>query len=161
MIPTKSFSLLSALGITVATGLFTAAAPAVAQGAVAAGQCVALKVVEGGGSTLVRKSIKKGAFGPGNLNTDFAIPTGLRFDYYVLEFLPENNEHYDGSVTMKNADGSSSTAYSGSGNLTRGKTYYMPFRSPTLTQPYQLNLWVGSGENNSYQARIWACRDKK
>jgi len=161
MITTRSFAWLGALGMTVASGLLTAALPVVAQGAVAAGSCVALQVVDGGGSTLVQKQIKKGAFGPGNLNTDFAVPTGIRFDYYVLEFLPENNEHYDGSVTMKNPDGSSSTIYSGGGNLTRGKTYYRPFRPATLIQPYQLNLWVGSGENNAYQARMWACRDKK
>jgi hypothetical protein len=41
-----------------------------------------------------------------NENTDFAVPTGVRFASYTAQFLPENNANYQGDLYFKYNDGS-------------------------------------------------------
>lgn len=126
--------------------------------------CVPLRVVQGNGETLVKKRISQpGAFPltNSNWNTDFAVPTGTRFTYYVATVTPENAAPYNVAVNLKYNNNTSSEVYKQDGiNLRRNVPYQFRAATPAgvSRQPYQVNLTVSGTYGNTYRARVSACQ---
>ncbi len=114
--------------------------------------CVFLKEVTTG-NVEIRKIATKG-----NQNTDFAVPTGVRFTSYVAQLLPENNADYGIDMYFKYNDGSNAKVYSKTTTAQRYKRLAGPFRSPTAKQPYQINFSVATPVNNAYRVAVMACK---
>ncbi|WP_084555007.1 hypothetical protein [[Phormidium ambiguum] IAM M-71] len=114
--------------------------------------CVFLKEVSTG-QIQIRKVVRVG-----NENTDFAVPTGIRFTSYVAQFLPENNANYQANLFFKYNDGSNARVFSKTIAGKRFQREVGAFRSPTGRQPFQINFNVSSNRNNAYQVAVMACR---
>lgn len=114
--------------------------------------CVFLKEVTSG-QVQIRKIAMRG-----NQNTDFAVPTGVRFTSYIAQLLPENNANYGIDMYFKYNDSSSAKVFSKTISAQRFKRVAGAFRSPTARQPYQINFSVATDENNAYQVAVMACK---
>ncbi|WP_448573284.1 hypothetical protein [Trichothermofontia sp.] len=113
------------------------------------------------GQTHIRKRINTPTVGivrSNNWNTDFAVPAGTPFSFYVAVMTPENNAQYDATINMIYPDRSSSTAFERRVPLERGRTYSLPFQSPTGRQPHQINFRIGGANNNAYTISALACQ---
>ena len=123
--------------------------------------CTALPVLGGQGFE-VRKRIDGrpgGILVGNNWNTDFVVPTGIRFNYYAVTITPENDARYDVSVHFKYPNSTSDTVFqNGDVQLARWNAWRMNLQSPTGRQPYQVNLRIGGANGNVYRARVSACR---
>lgn len=108
--------------------------------------------------TKIRKQIKDTVILRNNWNTDFAVPSGTKYEFYVANMMPENTDNYEASIHLKYADGSSDTVYSRNVAVERGETYSLTFQSPTQRQPYQVNIRVGGSNNNAYSISVLGCQ---
>lgn len=138
--------------------------PAIAQaqptGADQGSSCQYLREISTG-QTHIRKRINTPTVGivrSNNWNTDFAVPAGTPFSFYVAVMTPENNAQYDATINMIYPDRSSSTAFERRVPLERGRTYSLPFQSPTARQPHQINFRIGGANNNAYTISALACQ---
>lgn len=124
--------------------------------------CVALREVTTGKAE-VRKQVKNSIFGStgvftsSNWNTDFVVPTGRSFSYFVGIMEPENDATYDISVHLKYPDRTSSMVFQRNMPMRRMQVYSLPFTSPTGVQPFQINARVGGENNTAYRLAILAC----
>ncbi|MGK7926251.1 MAG: hypothetical protein AB4290_13580 [Spirulina sp.] len=109
------------------------------------------------GQTQIRKKIQVTLLTRNNWNTDFAVPTGTPFDFYVAIMTPENDANYQVSIHLKYPQNRSDTVYDRSYPMERGRTYTLPFQSPTGEQPYQVNFRVGGANNNAYNIAVVGC----
>ncbi|MCL6436523.1 MAG: hypothetical protein K6T90_20420 [Leptolyngbyaceae cyanobacterium HOT.MB2.61] len=142
-------------GLSIATAATLLCQPTQAQTFPAAPpNCVYLKEVTTG-KTVIRKVI---ALNNSNANTDFAVPTGIRFSSYIGRFIPENNARYQVDVNLKYNDGSSSTVVSRTIQARRFYLYNQPFQTPTGRQPFQINSRVTGTRNTAYRVSVLACR---
>jgi hypothetical protein len=107
--------------------------------------------------TEIRKKIHTGIISKDNWNTDFAIPTGKKYDFFVANMRPENDDDYEVSIYLKYPDGSNSSVYNRNVPLERNETYSLTFQTPTEKQPYQVNFRVGGSNNNAYTISILGC----
>ena len=114
--------------------------------------CVYLKEVSTG-QTEIRKQVKFG-----DENTDFAVPTGTKFTYYIPQLLGENNAKYGVKLYFKYNDGSNAKVYDKTLSLKRFERVSDKFNSPTEKQPYQINFNVGSDRNNVYRISVLGCQ---
>ncbi|MGF1570956.1 MAG: hypothetical protein ACFCVD_23255 [Nodosilinea sp.] len=128
----------------------------IAQGAAPAAACVALQEVTTG-ETEIRKRIENRLIAQGNWNTDFLVPSGQEFTYYVAIITPENDDAYEMIANMRFSDGSSEQAFSRRADLTNGETYAIPFQSSTFTPAAVINLRVGGTNGNFYTISAAAC----
>lgn len=124
--------------------------------------CQLLKEIQSG-QTSIRKEIENPAnldikVFENNWNTDFAVPTGTKFQSFTASLTPENEAVYDVSINLKYNDDTTITVYDKETAMNRGKTYSFPFESPNNRQPYQVNLKVKGDNNNAYSASVMACR---
>ncbi|NEQ44267.1 MAG: hypothetical protein F6K00_12210 [Leptolyngbya sp. SIOISBB] len=72
--------------------------------------CVNLQEVTTG-RTQIRKQIKIGFLGPGNIHTDFSVPSNNSLNYFEVSFVPENDANYDVDVNFRYADGAQATVF--------------------------------------------------
>ena len=93
-----------------------------------------------------------------NANTDFAVPTGVRFSSYIAQMTPENNSRYQADVYLKYNDGTSSQAVSRPVEARRFYLYNQPFRTPTGRQPFQINTRIKGSRNTAYRVSVLACQ---
>lgn len=114
--------------------------------------CVYLKEISTG-ETEVRKKVKLG-----NQNTDFAVPSGSNFTYYIPQVLGENNAKYGVKVFFKYSDGSSASVFQKTLPLKRFERVSDQFHSPSEKEPYQVNFNIGSARNNAYRVSILGCQ---
>ena len=150
----KSF-FLGSVGVAIALSATTLAAdPASAQFPSAPNNCVYLREITTR-QTTIRKVI---ASNNSNANTDFAVPTGVRFTSYIGRFIPENNAGFTAEVNLKYNDGTSSTVISRSVNARRFYRYDQPFRTPTDIQPFQINVRITGQRNTAYRVAVLACQ---
>ena len=105
--------------------------------------------------TQIRKVIARNN---SNANTDFVVPTGVAFTSYLGMMIPENNERYTAEVNLKYADNTSSTVAKRDVQARRFYLYQLPFRTPTNTQPFQVNARITGNGNTAYRIAIQACR---
>lgn len=126
--------------------------------------CTPLRVVDGQGSTYVRKRISTPGLLPGvnnNWNTDFAVPTGRRFRSYIAVITPENAAGYNVAMNLKYNNNTSRQIYNRNGiSLRRDVPYEVRANTPVgyTRQPYQVNLTISGTVGNTYQARVLACQ---
>jgi hypothetical protein len=119
-------------------------------------KCESFKEVNTG-KTEIRKQIQKTLLIKDNWNTDFAIPIGKTYNFFVGTMLPENTGNYEVSVRFKYPDNTSDTVYSRNVPMERGETYSLTFRTPTSKQPYQANVLIGGSNNNAYTVSSVGC----
>jgi len=113
------------------------------------------------GQTHIRKTIRisLGVFvRRGNADADFAVPAGINFTNYIAVMVPEHEAAYKTAVHLKYPEGRSDTVYQRDVPLERGRTYALPFRSPTQAQPYQVNLNISGENGNAYTIAAIACQ---
>ena len=120
--------------------------------------CVDLQEVTTG-QTQIRKQIRPGFLGPGNINVDFSVPSTQEFEFYEVTFMPENDANYRVAINFRYPDGSQSNVWSGSGDAQGGETYSRQFRSPTGEQPFLINTSVAGERNIAYTISVSACVD--
>ncbi len=147
--------LISVIGFYVATAAITAYQPSPVQAFPPAPRgCVYLKEITTR-STSIRKVI---ASNNSNANTDFAVPTGIRFVTYIGKLIPENNARYQVEVNLKYNDNSSSQVVNRT--IQQARRFYLyqqPFRTPTDVQPFQINARITGDRNTAYQIAVLAC----
>ncbi|BAU65309.1 hypothetical protein STA3757_26910 [Stanieria sp. NIES-3757] len=114
--------------------------------------CVYLKEISTG-EIEIRKQVKFG-----NQNTDFAVPAGKNFTYYIPQLLGENNAKYDVKVYFKYSDGSDASVFEKAFPLKRFERVSDQFESPSERQPYQINFNVNSARNNAYRVSVLGCQ---
>ena len=122
--------------------------------------CIPLKEVTTD-QTQIRKIISRPTLGgvikTGNYNTDFVVPTGQGFQYFVAVMTPENEANYEVTINLKYPNGTYDTPFTRNVPMTRDKTYSLPFQSGTERQPYQVNFRIGGSENNAYTISVLGC----
>lgn len=106
--------------------------------------------------TRIRKQID--AIGKKNFNTDFAVPSGVKFASFKGVMVPENDGKYGVTINLKYPDNSVNSAFQKNVEMKRGQTYSLPFQSPTGRQPYQINLNINGANNNAYTIAVMACK---
>lgn len=104
------------------------------------------------GDTVLRKTIKFG-----DQNTDFAVPTGKSFRYYIARMIPENNAKYTVAVNLKYNTGNHATVFSKTAYFNRLQLYKLKVQSPVAKQPYQVNFDINGPVNNVYDISVLAC----
>jgi hypothetical protein len=118
--------------------------------------CVALQEVTTG-ETEIRKRIENRVLTRGNWNTDFLVPSGTDFDYFVAVITPENTAPYEFTANLRLPGGGSEMAFSARQDLQAGETYAIPFHSQTGRQPTVINARVGGVNGNFYTISMVAC----
>jgi hypothetical protein len=93
-----------------------------------------------------------------NFDTDFAVPTGVKFASFKGMMLPENDGTYGVTINLKYPDNSVSTAFRKDVAMKNRENYSLAFQSPTTRQPYQINLNINGNNNNTYTIAVIACR---
>jgi len=106
--------------------------------------------------THIRKQID--AIGKNNFNTDFAVPSGVKFASFKGVMVPENDGKYGVTINLKYSDNSVNSAFQKNVEMKRGETYSLPFQSPTGRQPYQINFNINGMNNNAYTIAVMACK---
>lgn len=145
----------SMIGLHLATALLWVGQPARAQSfPKAPPNCVYLREVTTG-RPFIRKTI---ASNNSNANTDFVVPTGTSFSSYNGKFIPENNANYTVEANLKYADNTTSRVINRPIKARRFYLYQQPFRTPTATQPFQINARITGDRNTAYQISVLACR---
>jgi hypothetical protein len=85
-----------------------------------AATCVELQEVTTG-QTQIRRQIKPGFLGPGNIHTDFSVSSTENFEFFEVVFVPENDANYQVDINFRYPDGTEANVFSGSGNAQRGE----------------------------------------
>ena len=114
--------------------------------------CVYLKEVSTGEMEI------RNRLGLGNRNTDFAVPSGSNFTYYIPQIVAENNAKYGVQVYFKYSDGSSASVFQKTLPLQRFVRVSDQFHSPSERQPYQINFNISSARNNAYRVSVLGCQ---
>ena len=124
--------------------------------------CRALEDV-GSGETEVTKTVS--TFGMlfirSNWHTDFAVPGGINFRYFVASILPIEGDTYDIDVNLKYSDDSVDQAYTVRNSvLTEGQPLRISASSRSGDNPFQINVRVGGtqAEGNTYTVSVLGCR---
>ena len=85
-----------------------------------------------------------------NFDTDFAVPTGIKFTSFKGFMVTQNDGTYGVTINLKYPDNSVSTAFRKDVVMQRYKSYSLPFQSPTKNIPYQINLNINGNTKNVY-----------
>ena len=143
-----------ALGIT--TVIMGLGSPTQAQ------TCRSLEDV-GSGETEVTKTVS--TFGVlfirSNWHTDFAVPGGNNFRYFVATILPLEGDTYDIDVNLKYSDDSVDQSYTvRNAVLTEGQPLRIRASSRSGDEPFQISVRVGGtqAEGNTYTVSVVGCR---
>lgn len=152
---TKTLSLLSA-GLILGLTSMVVVASTKDQATELPKNCQYLKEVATN-QTHIRKQIDS-MIGGKNFNTDFAVPSGVKFISFKGVMVPENDGKYGVTINLKYPDNSSNSAFRKDVEMKRGETYSLPFQSPTGRQPYQINFNINGANNNTYTIAAIACK---
>ncbi len=120
--------------------------------------CVNLQEVTSG-ATQIRKQIKVGFFGPGNIHTDFSVPTNSMLNYFEVSFIPENDARYDAEINFRYSSGAQATVFSSGGDVVSNQVYSRWFVSPTGELPFLINTSVSGENNTAYTIAVRGCAD--
>ncbi len=119
--------------------------------------CVALQEVTTG-KTEIRKRVENRLITQGNWNTDFLVPAGQEFSYFVAILTPEHNAPFHMTPSMRFSNGSTESLFRLQADLTAGETYSVPFQSATGRQPAVINMRVGGVNGNFYTIAVAGCQ---
>lgn len=138
---------------------FGATQPASAQ------TCTPLRVVEGRGQTEVTKTVSPPStpLSRSNWNTDFAVPRGVNYDYFVADVESESTDDGEFSIVMnlKYNDGGFDRIYEGERvPLAAGDDLNLTGNPRNDQQPYQVNVKVGGpfALGMTYSVSVVGCR---
>lgn len=131
--------------------------PSQAESAEPADSCVALQEVTTG-ETEIRKRIENRVIARGNWNTDFLVPAGQPFSYFVAILMPEHNAPFHFTPTLRFTNGASESPFSVRSDLVNGEIYSVPFQSSTDRQPNLINARVGGVNGNFYTISVVGCQ---
>ena len=126
--------------------------------AMAQSNCVNLQEVTTG-QTQIRKQIRVGFLGPGNMHTDFSVPPNSGLTFYEVSFIPENRARYDAQVNFRYSSGAQATVFSSGGDVAPNQVYSRWFVSPTGELPFLINTSVSGENNTAYTISVRGCRD--
>jgi hypothetical protein len=146
----------------------TIASIALGKGAIAE-TCIPLRVL-GGEGALQRKevSVPSVPFIPfvpfvrinNNWNTDFAVPGGRVFDYYIATITPEGNVTYGMEMHLKYSNKTADKFFDRTENLREGQQFKIVASSRPNNAPYEVNVLVGGVDNalgTHYTLLVEAC----
>lgn len=119
--------------------------------------CVALQEVTTG-ETEIRKRIENRVIARGNWNTDFLVPSGQEFSYFVAILTPEHNAAFSFAPTLRFSNGASESPFNVRSDLVNGEIYSIPFQSSTDRQPNLINARVGGVNGNFYTISVVGCQ---
>jgi hypothetical protein len=119
--------------------------------------CVKFREVSTG-QTSIQKTISINALGRNDWNTDFAVPMGTTFSYFIARVYPQNSANYQVAINLKYNNNASSQVFNQNVPMQRFQLYSKTFRTPTAKQPYQVNMNVGGDVNNVYSVAVLGCR---
>jgi hypothetical protein len=119
--------------------------------------CIYLREVTTGRTSIEKQASIEG-LGDNNWNTDFAVPAGMRFSYFIGRVYPQNNANYRVTINLKYPNDTASEVFQKEVPMQRFRLFSKNFWSPTARQPYQVNMNVGSAVNNAYSVAVLACR---
>ena len=155
-------SILHKFSRAAAWGVITAAMSLGMAAATHAQTCRSLGDV-GSGETEVTKTVS--TFGVlfirSNWHTDFAVPGGTNFRYFVATILPIEGDTYDIDVNLKYSDDTIDQAYTvNNAVLTEGEPLHVRASSRSGDDPFQINVRVGGtqAEGNTYTVSVVGCR---
>jgi len=121
--------------------------------------CVLLEEVTTG-QTEIRKRIENRIITQGNWSTDFVVPSGQEFSYFVAILSPEHNAPYELIVNFKHREAPTvEQVYSNRADLEEGEVYAVPLQSSTNRQPFQVNTRVGGTNGDVYTIAVAACAE--
>jgi hypothetical protein len=130
--------------------------------------CTALQAVGGEpGQTVVEKTvtapsipIRIASLKRDNWNTDFAVPSNVKYRRYVATLNPQTDGTYSIRMYLKYSNGTADETYNQKPNLAAGKSLVMSGKPRAKEQPYQVNIFVGDIESvaKSYKISVKACR---
>ncbi len=110
------------------------------------------------GKTSIQKTVSIRGLGTNNWDTDFAVPVGTTFSYFIARVFPQNNANYQVTINLKYTNDTSSEVFRSSLPMTRMQLWSKIFRTPTVKQPVQINMNVGSDVNNVYSVAVLGCK---
>jgi hypothetical protein len=130
--------------------------------------CTPLLAVAGEpGQTVVRKTVSAPSIPVGigrlkrdNWNTDFAVPSNVKYKRFVATLTPQTGGTYSIRMYLKYNNGTADEVYKNKPNLSSGKALVMSGTPRAKEQPYQVNVFVGDAESvaKSYKISVKACR---
>ncbi|HEY9616848.1 MAG TPA: hypothetical protein V6C64_08410 [Microcoleaceae cyanobacterium] len=119
--------------------------------------CIYLQEVTTG-QTSIQKTVSAQGLGHNNWNTDFMVPVGTVFRYFVGRVYPQNTANYQVAINLKYNNNTYSEVFSNSIPMQRFQLYSKSFWTPTYKQPYQVNMNIGSDINNVYSVAVLGCK---
>ena len=129
---------------------------------VAAQTCRSFQDVGGGGVEVTKTVSTFGVlFIRSNWHTDFAVPGGANFQYFVATILPIEGDTYDIDVNLQYSDDTTDQAFTTSNMvLTEGEPFRIRASSRPGDNPFRINVRVGGtqAEGNTYTVSVVGCR---
>jgi hypothetical protein len=110
------------------------------------------------GQTSIQKTISANVLGNNDWNTDFAVPVGTTFRYFIGRVYPQNTANYQVAINLKYNNDSTSSAFNRQVPMQRLRLYSQTFRTPTAKQPFQINVNIGGPVNNVYSVAVLGCQ---
>ena len=151
-----AFAYAAALGLTTAAMNLAMGSPAQAQ------SCRSFEDVGGGGTEVTKTVSTFGVlFIRSNWHTDFAVPGGGNFQYFVATILPIEGDTYDIDVNLKYSDDTVDQAFTTRNMvLTEGEPLRIRASSRPGDNPFRINVRVGGtqAEGNTYTVSVVGCR---
>ena len=136
-------------------GMLTSmASPAIAQ------SCKPLSVVGGTGTEVTKKVSPFGTFlTKNNWNTDFAVPSGARFNRFTVTISSQNDASYAMKIFLKYSNNTTDNFLNQNVSLKVGKSMSFKATPRPSDDPYQVNLYVGGAEaiGNTYTLSVAGC----
>lgn len=124
--------------------------------------CRALEDVGGGGVEVTKTVSTFGVlFIRSNWHTDFAVPGGGNFQYFVATILPQEGTTYDIDMNLKYSDDTTDEVFTTRNMvLTEGEPFRIRADSRRGDNPFRINVRVGGtqAEGNTYTVSVSACR---
>ena len=151
---------------TAASGIAIAAMGLAMNPSTQAQTCRSLEDLGGGGAEIT-KSVSLPPLGVGlfpirsNWHTDFVVPGGNNFQYFVATILPIDSARYDIDVNLKYSDDTLDQAYTArNADLTEGEPLRVRADTRPGDTPFQVNVRVGGlqAEGNTYTVSVVGCR---
>jgi hypothetical protein len=156
LIATATASLVLIPGTMVTQAQTNSAPVQIAQATDEESTCIPLQEVTTGQNE-IRKRIENRSILGNNWHTDFIVPSGTEFSYFVALVTPENDGPYWLDVHLRQSHGGSEKVFSERADLKAGTTVSIPFESPTGRQPAVVNTRLGGVNGNFYTIAVAAC----
>jgi hypothetical protein len=137
-----------------AGALVSVTSPAIAQ------RCSPLSVVGGTGKEVTKRVSPPGTFlTKNNWNTDFAVPSGARFNRFTMTLSSQNNATYTVKLFLKYSNNTTDNFVNQNVPLKVGQSVSFNATPRPGDNPFQVNVFVGgtSAIGNTYTVSVVGC----